>query len=429
MMENDIEKLFKKALDGHELPYEKGAWESFEKKMNGKSKFHLYKWWGLGTAVAIVSISTIYLFNNTELQNKTQATFNSNQKNSISLNKEKVPSKKNKINSKDKKFEGHNFILESDKEKNLTNNEVIFEQNTEKIENPQINLNQLTNLDVISSSNQNSHSQSDLKFKNDNQNTNFTENIPAFNDKCKNETISIENKNSFELILKTPSGREIGIEAHFNSEISLKETGVYIMGYVQSNGIFKESTKFKVFNNPNLSLIMDDVISYKNGLPTINAEVSSSEENVIWKINQKTTSKTSKNTEFNIFYKGSYTIAAESKNEFGCESSEAKTIQVNEDYNLLAMSAFNPNSSDLRNSTFLPYALKERNVTFKMIVLDPDNLGIVFETNEATNPWTGIDRRDGKMVPAQKAYIWKVSLSNPEPGEKSEYKGTIVRVP
>jgi hypothetical protein len=63
-----------------------------------------------------------------------------------------------------------------------------------------------------------------------------------------------------------------------------------------------------------------------------------------------------------------------------------------------------------------------------MIILDPDNLGIVFETTEASNPWTGIDRRDGKMVPAQKAYIWKVSLSNPEQGEKSEYKGTIVRV-
>lgn len=429
MMGNDLEKLFKKALENHELPYEKGAWESFENKMNGKSNFHLYKWWILGTAAALVSISTIYLLNKTELQNKTLSTINSDKENTISINKERVPSTKKKINSQYKNLEGDKVNLERVKENNLTNIEVVFEQNSEKIENPQINLNQLTNQNLISSSNQNSHSQSDLKIKNDNQNTNFTENIPTFNDKCKNETISIENRNSFELILKSPSGREIGIEPHFNSEISLKETGVYVMGYVQSNGIFKESSKFKVFSNPNLSLIMDDVISYKNGLPTINAEVNSSEENVYWKINQKSTSKNSKVTEFNIFHKGSHTITAVSKNEFGCESSESKTIQVSEDYNLLAMSAFNPNSTDLRNSTFLPYALKERNVSFKLIVLDPDNLGIVFETNEASNPWTGIDRRDGKMVPAQKAYIWKVTLANPEPGEKSEYKGTIVRVP
>jgi hypothetical protein len=275
----------------------------------------------------------------------------------------------------------------------------------------------------------NENTQTDLKTKNDNQKSDVNEIIPTFNDKCKNESITIDNKNSFELILKTPSGREIGIDANSKSDINLKETGGYVLGYSLSNGTFKESTKFKVFGNLSVNLIIDDLISYKNGLPTINAEVSSSEENVIWKINQKTTAKTAKITEFNLFHKGAYTISAVSKNELGCESSEAKTIQMNEDYNLLAMSAFNPNSSDLRNSTFLPYALKERNVSFKMIILDPDNLGIIFETTESSNPWTGIDRRDGKMVPSQKAYIWKVSLSNPEPGEKSEYKGTIVRVP
>jgi hypothetical protein len=150
---------------------------------------------------------------------------------------------------------------------------------------------------------------------------------------------------------------------------------------------------------------------------------------VIWKVNQKVFNKTVKSTEFNLFNKGSYTITAQSKNEFGCESRDSKTIHVNEDYNLLAMSAFNPNSSDFRNNVFLPYALKERNSAFRMIVLDPDNGGVVFETTESTNPWTGIDRRDGKMVASQKAFIWKVILSNPEPGEKAEYKGTIVRVP
>ena len=29
MMEKDIEQLFKKALDYHEVPYQDGAWETF----------------------------------------------------------------------------------------------------------------------------------------------------------------------------------------------------------------------------------------------------------------------------------------------------------------------------------------------------------------------------------------------------------------
>lgn len=429
MMENDIEKLFKKALEGHELPYEKGAWKSFEKKMNKASKSQPYKWWFFGAVAAVISISTIYLFNKVNSQHTIQAKNKVDKENSISSKKEKVSSTEDQSYS-NVKINNGKLNSEESKERNISKNfsniPEISEDKSEKIESTS---NQIATSNLNPTEKHNENIPSDLKTKNDNQNFNVIENIPTFNDKCKNETISIENKNSFELILKTPSGREIGIEANSKSEIYLKETGVYLLGCSQSNGTFKESSKFKVYGNPNLNMVMDDVISYKNGLPTINAEVSSSEENVIWKINQKTTSKTSKNTEFNIFNKGSYTITAVSKNEFGCESSEAKTIHVNEDYNLLAMSAFNPNSLDFRNSTFLPYALKERNITFKMIVLDPDNLGIVFETTESTNPWTGIDRRDGKMVPAQKAYIWKVSLSNPEPGEKSEYKGTIVRVP
>lgn len=428
MMGNDIEKLFKKALDNHELPYDKGAWESFEKKMN-KAKSQSYKWWILGAAAAVISISTIYLFNKDNAQNTIQAKNNVNKENSVSNRKETVTSTKNHTNLKVRKVNENLNSVENKEINKLTKVTGIAENSENKSEKFESTSSQLASSNLNLSEKHNDNIQPDLKTKNDNQNPNVSEIFPTFNDKCKNESISIDNKNSFELILKTPSGREIGIEPNSKSDINLKETGVYVLGSAQSNGSFKESSKFKVFANPSLNLIIDDVISYKNGLPSINAEVSSSEESVIWKINQKTTSKSSKITEFNIFNKGSYTIASVSKNEFGCESIEAKTIQVNEDYNLLAMSAFNPNSSDLRNSTFLPYALKERNVSFKMIVLDPDNLGIVFETTESSNPWTGIDRRDGKMVPAQKAYIWKVSLSNPEPEEKSEYKGTIVRVP
>jgi hypothetical protein len=426
-MKEDIEKWMKNALDSHELPYQDGAWESFEKKMNSKSKSHSKKWWISGVTVIVISI--VYLLN----ENKTRIQLHRQNKveieKSISEVEAQISSSKQSVGINGKKKKENLNKLKS--QKNSISGLFV---------NPALSLighelnnhsDSLVSKDINSSTNQNGIIANELKNPQANENSSEIENIPTLSDKCKNESISIDNKNSVELILRTPSGREIGIESNSKSEINLKESGIYQLGYVNSNKNekFKEISKFNVFGTPEVHLNLDDAVTYKNGLPIINAESNSSEENVIWKVNQKVFNKTVKSTEFNLFNKGSYTITAQSKNEFGCESRDSKTIHVNEDYNLLAMSAFNPNSSDFRNNVFLPYALKERNSAFRMIVLDPDNGGVVFETTESTNPWTGIDRRDGKMVASQKAFIWKVILSNPEPGEKAEYKGTIVRVP
>jgi hypothetical protein len=63
-----------------------------------------------------------------------------------------------------------------------------------------------------------------------------------------------------------------------------------------------------------------------------------------------------------------------------------------------------------------------------MVILDPNDGGIVYETSDASQPWDGIDSRDGKMIGSNKTFVWKVSIKNPESGEKSEYKGTITRI-
>ena len=103
-------------------------------------------------------------------------------------------------------------------------------------------------------------------------------------------------------------------------------------------------------------------------------------------------------------------------------------VNIPTDYNLLAVNAFNPQSLDSRNSRFMPYALTIRQTPFKLIVLDPDNGGLIFESTDENNAWDGIDRRDGKLVPGNKAYIWKVVIQHPVAGEKGEYRGTIVRM-
>jgi hypothetical protein len=434
MMENDIEKLVKKALEGYEIPYQDGAWESFQTKMNEAPKSNSYKWWILGAAAGIFAISTIYFLNVQNTENLIHSKNNPQNEKPISESKEKVTVSKTVshpkvvskvVNKKQQETQSNIEISNSASLDNFDNNNSNVKEN---------NANQLVSSNFISSTNQNEISLNEIKNTNQNENLNHseTEFFPTFSNKCKNESIWVENKNGFELILKTPSGREIGVEGNSKVEINLSEVGVYQIGYLntKSSGNFIESSNFRVHGLPALGLDIDDDITYKNGLPIINADANTMEELISWKVNQKTYNKSGKSLEISFFNKGSYKISAHTKNELGCEVIESKTIQINEDYNLLAMSAFNPNSLDYRNNTFLPYALKERNnTTFRMIVIDPENGGVVFETTEATNPWTGIDRRDGKMVDAQKAYIWKVTLSNPEPGEKSEYKGTVVRVP
>jgi hypothetical protein len=424
-MKEDIEKLMKNALDGYELPFQDGAWESFQKKMNETSSKNSFKWWIFGSAALAVLICSAYFFQeNQNLPNELSTNNNQEELTSPENHLKNEPSSNvNSGNIKSNKIElsANNESLNSnDPSFDLLNEDKTFTESSDiiKISAPPIN-------------NSSSNSENSSIPETTQNDEDLTDNFPTFNNKCKNESITIHNTFTYELILKTPSGREIGIEPNSKSDIGLKETGVYLLGYLsrKTNGNFKEMSNFNVLGVPTISLTIDENLIYKNGLPTFNMEANSSEENISWIINRTVCNKYGKNVEFNFFNKGNYTIKATAKNELGCETSESKSIQIEEDYNLLAMSAFNPNSADYRNSTFLPYALKERNSDFKMIILDPDNGGVIFETTEASNPWTGIDRRDGKMVAASKSFIWKVTIINPELGEKGEYKGTVVRVP
>jgi hypothetical protein len=157
-------------------------------------------------------------------------------------------------------------------------------------------------------------------------------------------------------------------------------------------------------------------------------QAESNEGQITWHSTNILNTNTGKNVELLAFNKGFAIVEVQATTSNGCTAKEKEMIQIPSDYNLLAVNAFNPQSQDSRNSTFMPYALTIRQTAFKLIVLDPDNGGLVFESTDASNAWDGIDRRDGKLVPGNKAYIWKVVIQRPVQGEKGEYRGTIVRM-
>ena len=249
-----------------------------------------------------------------------------------------------------------------------------------------------------------------------------------FKNRCQGETLQLEENKNYERFISY-AGKKIHYS--YNEVISLKLTEpgkVVLMANSGPYGQFEEFGSFTVNAVPNLTLQSERSITYEDGLPKISIQAEASEGQINWHSTNILTTNTGKNVEVYAFDKGYAIVEVQATASNGCTAKEKEMIQIPTDYNLLAVNAFNPQSLDSRNSTFMPYALTIRQTAFRLIVLDPDNGGLVFETTDASNAWDGIDRRDGKLVPNNKAYIWKVVIQHPVPGEKGEYRGTIVRM-
>jgi gliding motility-associated-like protein len=134
--------------------------------------------------------------------------------------------------------------------------------------------------------------------------------------------------------------------------------------------------------------------------------------------------KESHRNEFDYTFRkaGNYFVSLTAENEYGCESSVEKKVSIENDYNLLAPNAFNPNG-DGNNDYFIPKALKMMNVEFTMTIYDkPGNL--VYRTQNAFEPWDGRYTEENKMAEDGSSFIWVVVLTNNN-GEEEVYKGQV----
>lgn len=173
---------------------------------------------------------------------------------------------------------------------------------------------------------------------------------------------------------------------------------------------------------------IEDAIVYDKGLPTIPVRATNANLSALtWKFDAKPISD-KKEVMIPAFNKGIAKVELEGMQN-GCAVKAIYNVTVKEDYNLLAVNAFNIDSRDERNKTFLPYALYERNDAFDMQIIDPKTGEVIFKTNSIENPWNGIDSRTGELVPANTRYIWTVKLAKIANFElKGVYQGVIVRV-
>ena len=209
-----------------------------------------------------------------------------------------------------------------------------------------------------------------------------------------------------------------------NSSLKLELSAGTIEIIDPKTGVILQSN---VIAGPKGDLVMDEMI-YENGIPVQGIHVKTEATVRSIRYGKQIKENTGKDLTLHLFDKGTTLVHIDLTDDNGCTNEISGLINVSEDYNLLAVNAFEPSSQDSRKTTFMPYALTQRTTPFRMIIIDPNDGGIVFESTDATLPWDGIDRRYGKMGDSNKAFVWKVTLSEPKAGEKSEYMGTVVRM-
>jgi hypothetical protein len=421
-MNKNIDELIKSALEGHEMPYDNNAWNSFEKKLNKpNAPIKPFKFWFFGTSIiAVITISSLLYFSSIQeeksdkpVEKKTEVIEKSN---SQSTTSKKTKSEKTKGILDEKISSNELEAKEDDKKETKTNlilqevNEVLVKEITKDLKLDEEITNPKKENSVITKK--------------------VTEpDVPSFSNKCLGENLKVINKNDESMTLIFPSGKKVSVAELATENIKLSEEGKYEL-LVNSKQKETYNSFFSVFENPKASLLVEDELNYETGLPIIRGEVQTFEETIKWKVDKVVSANSSKakTAAFYFFEKGQFELEVIVTNDKGCSSIERKTIIISEDYNLLAVNAFNPLSDDRRKNTFMPYALTKRNSAFSLIIIDTDDGGIIFESSDASNPWDGIDKRNGQLVNKNKALIWKVTLSSPEKNEKSVYKGTITRI-
>jgi PKD repeat protein len=106
--------------------------------------------------------------------------------------------------------------------------------------------------------------------------------------------------------------------------------------------------------------------------------------------------------------KGVYSVKLTVTNENGCLDTREREIRIDRDYNLDAPLSFSPNG-DGNDDLFMPEALRDLGVRFNLVIQDASTGRKVYETTDATRPWTGrVDNR-GELCGAGE-YVWMATI-------------------
>jgi hypothetical protein len=431
-MNEPIEKYLKHLFKGHELPFDAAAWDKLSQRLDVempsvKNKFN-WKWY-LG-GFAILTTSVLIWQNSDTHSGKPQLELSSsnNQLTTVQpiIQNTRIETPSDTKNTNTRAYK-KGAIKSSPKQDMITKDDVRHIQLT-KVESNQDIHSQIENVENASTQANSSFDMIPGKVITSRDVVIF----PKVEDVCEGSVITIQNTNQKTDIYLTDNVKVYTILPGKSINFAAENPGNCYFGSIENARIqYSQTPNFKVKEGIKPGLTIQDEFKYEDGIPTMffsaNAE---SGVNCIWKIQGVTKDLYGKDVKAHFYKKGKYEIQLTAMpKDLSCPTNIKKQLFVEDDYNLLAVNSFSPNSPNPKNTTFMPYALKERNVDFTLTIIDPSNGATVFQTSDATNGWTGINRSTGQMADANKAFIWVVRIKNPLPDEKSEYKGTVVVLP
>lgn len=412
-MSQKLEKLFKESLQNEEAAFDPKAWSAMEARLNQTMPVSpvssILKWTGISAVVLGVVGTALWLGNSEEKKttNKVEKTIveSPKQADNIQLSEVKTdnknpqqvvvaPIQENEQPTPEKVEKSNSSVIVAQKEKAESvkaNPAVQVEPKDQEPKQEKILITQTETKPVL---------------------------LPKIGAKCQGEKITINNTNEVPLVLSAPNGLPVKVNPGQKKEIRLEDFGLYSI----SGG--NKSYSFGVSATPKSLIEQTESMFYEEGVPTYTFFTPDNTSSATWTIDGRVVGK-GKDVNVNLFKAGTHQLKLNLVNDAGCQSSSLKNILVQEDYNLLAPSGFSPDRLDARVSTFMPVALKERNSGFNLIIIDPQSGAVVFQSDDASFGWDGIDGRNGQPAPSNSMFIWKVVLEKPLPGEKSEYRGTI----
>ncbi|MBL1278844.1 MAG: hypothetical protein COA33_001115 [Fluviicola sp.] len=419
-MKNNLENSIKESLKNFEAPYNSAAWTAMSSKLDAKmptsSTGGSIKWIAAASVVVVALFAAYYAVNN----KNTEET-------SVKVAEKSSESKENVIETKNTK-NTNNVATEFSEQKDNPATAPTVTPSNENDKDEQT-VNNSTSSDDITTATTNSENittnqagpiGSGIEIDEITSISTPTAILPRMTNVCAGESVTIKNTNDIALELVGPGLNKM-IAANSTMKIQLKNAGSYQVFAENSSS----HTDFEVKRLPNVDFIIDNDNKFDKGLPTTKL-ISTVGNNLTWSINDKKFN--GKEVDLHMFNRGAYNITLTEKGMNGCSNSVRKQLFNEEKYNLMAMDAFIPSDIDPRNNTFMPFALTEREVKFTMIIIDPTDGHVVYQTMDSSQGWDGIDAKTGRLVKFERTYIWKVVLENPERGEKNEYAGNIIPI-
>lgn len=434
-MKNNLENAFKESLQDYEVPYNPKAWEAVSAKLDaqatagGKGSSRIWKWTAAFALIGTLVIGTYYMFTNKGTQtvsNKTNSEI-SNDKITENTDRTSVGTSGNEdLNSQNSQVGDAQVVEENGAENSNSNPEnqlvpIRIKDSKSSDDTPQSGVNRKSD---------------NLKSNTDDGNKNFT---PSWLDSktaqyiegrismlnvCEGESIVISNPDVDKKLVKFQEhGGQVIVLDPGKSFVFEPKSSTNI-SFIDGEGNRMVTKQINVHSLPEVNFTYEANI-FEEGLPVVVCEAFGEYASYNWTFDGKI-ARDGEKTTHNFFKDGDHSVALKVTDRNGCENTMEKIVQIRDNYNLMAVGGFIPNSADPRTRTFMPYALTERDVKFQLTIIDPTDNGVVFTSKDAKNAWDGTDQRTGKMTLSNKTFIWKVQINNPVPNERPIYSGTIV---